>query len=90
MANPYPPPRFTLDIPTASLRRPFVAARKISPRSPAALRAMALRLAGRRQNYEVPQPRQLGLNGNFAVFERSRLMSLALKTFFSLTKTNRS
>ena len=39
------------------------------------------------ENYEVPEPRKLGLNGSFAVFKRSRPTSLVLKLFCSRTKT---
>ena len=42
----------------------------LSPRSPAALRAMAVRLAGGRCELRVPEPRELGLNGSFAVFKK--------------------
>ena len=86
MANPCLPPKFTSDIPTESRCPPFAAARNnISPIT-SALRAMALRLAGRRENYDVPEPRELGLNGSFAVFKKVETDVVGFEDFLQSNK----
>ena len=70
MASPCLLPRFTLVTPTVSARPPFAAVRNsITPDHQQPCEPWLFVLRDDAENYFVPEPRELGLNGSFAVFK---------------------
>src|ERR1035438_3888306 len=59
---------------------------KISPGSSAAMRALAFVLQDEAENYFVPEPKELGLNGSFAVFKKIETDVVGFENFLQSNK----
>ena len=87
MANPCRLPRFTSDTPTASARPPFAAARNsYQPDHQQPCEPWLFVLREDAENYVVPEPRTLGLNGSFAVFKKVETDVVGFEDFLQSNK----
>ena len=87
MANPCLLPKFTSDIPTAS-RTPTIRGgpEQYHPDHQQPCEPWLFVLREDAENYEVPEPRQLGLNGSFAVFKKVETDVVGFEDFLQSNK----